>query len=524
MERSSDGIPVLPPTQPHRAYTTAETDRGLRLGVIEGAFAFATSTLSSGAILAALILAGGMGEFEFGLLAAMPFLAQLLQFPNVALMRRFQDRRKVTIAFATAGRVSLFGVAGAMLWLPREAMPVAIVVSFLSWSAFGALSAGAWLWWMRDFVPPDRFGSYFGNRAAVLLAFSAPVLLAAGLLIDWLGGLYGDAGVRLSLAILFAVAATFGLASSAVLALIPHRPPADDPKRLPLRRSLSVPFADPNYRRMLGWLLLWGFGATISVPFFAVYLLLQVGLAVSAVTALLVVGIATNVVFFRLWGALSDSHGNKPVLAVCVPVLSSALVLAAFLPEGHSPVVILLVVVIQVLIAIATAGADLTAWNLAFKLSKGPATASYLAGQSVVRALATGSGPIIGGFLAALLLTVRTDLGGPVVVASISRIEYLFLLGAASVLLSAVPLARVKEVGEGTTSELVLALRRAAASDTLVPGVRHFAMASSEAVRFIVAADARAHARMAAGRRALLSAASGRKARTNANGRRRFGP
>jgi hypothetical protein len=497
VERQATGSPDDAPW----AYTQAEVDRGLRLGVAEGAFAFATATLSSGAVLAALVVAAGMGDLEYGLLAAMPFLAQLLQLPNILVMRRFQNRRRLTIGFATAGRLSLLGVAASVLWLPREALPAAIILSFVGWSAFGALSAGAWLWWMRDLVPEPRFGSYFGNRAAVLLACSAPVLLTAGFFIDAMGA-GGEAGLRVAFAVLFTAAALSGLASSALLSRMPHRPPADDPKSMPARRTLSVPFTDANYRRALAWLVLWGFGATVSVPFFAVYLLVDVGVSVSVVTALLVVGIATNVVFFRLWGSLSDAYGNKPVLAICVPVMATALLLAAFLPDGQTWAAFAMIIAVQVLFAVATAGADLTAWNLAFKLSDGPATASYLAAQSVVRAAATGTGPIIGGIVGTLLITTRVDLAPGTGFPSLFHLEFLFLAGAVAVLLSAIPLSRVAEVGESSRSELVLALRKAAASDTLVPGVRHFAMASSEAVRYIVLADERARARLAAVRMA----------------------
>jgi MFS family permease len=483
-------------------YTQDEVRRGLRLGVAEGAFAFATFTLTSGAILAALVLSVGMGDAEYGLLAAMPFLAQFLQFPNVLLMRRFQDRRALTILFATAGRLCLLGVAAAMLWLPREALPAAIIASFIGWSAFGGVASGAWLWWMRDLVPSTRFGSYFGNRAAVLLACSAPVLLLAGLFIDLTGARESQAQARQAFAVIYGAAAACGLASSVLLTRIPHRRPADNPKDMPVARSLSVPFRDANYRRALAWLVMWGFGATVSVPFFAVFLLVDVGLPVSWVTALLVVGIGTNVLFFRLWGVLSDSHGNKPVLAVCVPVLAGALLLGAALPAAATPGAIVGAIMVQVLIAIATAGADLTAWNLAFKLSEGPATASYLALQSAVRAAATGTGPVVGGVIALSVGGGHLGLSDPGGWLHISHIQVTFLVGAACVLASALPLARVVERGEASRSELVLALRKAAASDTLLPGVRHFAMASSEAVRYIVLADQRARSRLKGNRRA----------------------
>jgi len=102
---------------PDPSITPAQLERGLKLGVVEGAFAFATFTLTSGAVLAAFVYSSGMGAFQYGLFTALPFLAQLLQIPNVALLRRWHDRRRMTVLFASAGRLSLLGVTAALLFL-----------------------------------------------------------------------------------------------------------------------------------------------------------------------------------------------------------------------------------------------------------------------------------------------------------------------------------------------------------------------------------------------------------------------
>src|SRR6185295_18405582 len=165
----------------------------------------------------------------------------------------------------------------------------------------------------------------------------------------------------------------------------------------PLRESLSVPFKDPNYRRLLSWLTIWWFATTMTVPFLPVFLFADLGMPVSFVTLLLLVGIGSTVVFLHLWGRLSDRFGNKPVLRVCIPVLAAALMLCSAVPTAPWPLNLGLIVVIQILLALSAAGADMTAWNLAFKMSRGPQAPAFLASTSLIRALATGSGPIVGG-------------------------------------------------------------------------------------------------------------------------------
>ena len=485
-------------------------ERGLRLGVIEGAFAYATFTLTSGAVLAAFVYSSGMGAFQYGLFTALPFLAQLLQFPNVALLRRWPDRKAMTILYASIGRLSLLGVSASLLLLPPEARGLGILLSFSLWSIFSALAGGSWLWWMRDLVPKERLGRYFGNRGAALVAASAPVLLGAGFFLDWVRG-GGEASIRYAFAALFATAACFGMVSSAILAKMPHPPPADDPKSVPFRDSLVVPFRDPNYRRLLVWLGVWWFATTMTVPFVAVFLFADLGLSVSLVTLLLLVGLGATVVFLQLWGRLSDRFGNKPVLRVSVPVLAAALILCSLLPTAPVPLNYALIVVIQVLLALSAAGADLTAWNLSFKLSRGPQAPAFLASTSLVRALATGIGPLVGGSVALLLrgtsilVVAPVGSGGGVVLLNITRFPLIFLGAAAVVLASGYVLSRVKEEGEAPRSELLDALRLEA-DDGLVPGVRHFAAATTVMVQYIVQMEEKASASLDSGLDALRGA------------------
>jgi predicted MFS family arabinose efflux permease len=482
--------------RPDSAFTWAETERGLKFGIVDGIFANAMFTLCSGAILAALALFAGMSDFSYGILAALPFLAQLLQLPAAILYRRFQNRKSVTIAFATAGRLSLLVIAAAVLVFPPEYRAAGIFAGMLGWSALTSVAGGSWLWWMRDLVPENRLGRYFGTRGALLVGLSAPVLLGAGFLLDHQRTVLGAEGERAAFGAIYITATLFGLGSSLFLSLMPHHLPREDPTSVPLRESFGAPFRDRNFRNLLTWLALWGFGATLAVPFFPIFLLVDHRMPIFIVTALLVVGTATNVVFYLLWGRLSDRHGNKPVMAVAVPVFAAGLLLTPFVPDG-GVVELAAVVLIQVLFSIGTSAADLTSWNLAFKLARGPSTPAFLSGTLLVRALTTGTGPIVGGTIGGLFVATSVDLG----LFRVSHLEFVFLLAAAVILASARPLSAVREVGEADRSDLLRALRAEVSGDALYPGVRHFALASSYLISAVVRGEELARGALAGGKR-----------------------
>jgi hypothetical protein len=164
-----------------------------------------------------------------------------------------------------------------------------------------------------------------------------------------------------------------------------------------------------------------------------------------------------------------------------------------------------------VLLALSASGADMTAWNLAFKMSRGPQAPAFLASTSLVRALATGSGPIVGGTLALLLrgqsVVVAAPVGGQggTVLLNITRFPLLFFAGAVLIMASGAVLTRVKEEGEAPRSALLDALRLEA-DDGLMPGVRHFAAATTLMVRSIVGIEERASASFDSGMDALRGA------------------
>ena len=76
----------------------AELDAGLRRLMLDAAFATIVGTLNSGVVLIAYALWLGASPAVIGLLAAIPFLTQLLQAPTVLLLEKVRSRRLVSVA------------------------------------------------------------------------------------------------------------------------------------------------------------------------------------------------------------------------------------------------------------------------------------------------------------------------------------------------------------------------------------------------------------------------------------------
>ena len=97
-------------TNPAAGLTQAaerEDRRVLRLVLFDALASEAMGTLTTGVFLVGFAVALGADNFAIGVLAAVPFFAQLLQIPAVLLVERWRVRRDICV-FSTAHRSRVY--------------------------------------------------------------------------------------------------------------------------------------------------------------------------------------------------------------------------------------------------------------------------------------------------------------------------------------------------------------------------------------------------------------------------------
>lgn len=453
--------------------------------VLEGAFSRAMEGLTGGVVLAGFALALGASDFEIGLVAAIPFLAQLAHVPAVALIRLAPDRKPLVV-WAALGARALFFAMALVPFLDLPVRPVTALVPLLvAYATIATLGGGAWQVWVRELVPRETLGAYFGKRMAVLSGVGLVTILVAG---QFLERFPGDE--RVAFAILFAAGGVAGLVSAAVLGTAPSAR-SDALAREGLVAMLREPIADANYRRVLVFLAAWGFAANIALPFLSVMMLRTLGFSFGAVTALAAVSQLSNVLGLRLWAPLTDRFGNKPVLGLAGSVFLVGMAAWAFLPKTPSNATLLLAGFVHVLLGFALAGLDIASNGVVMKLAKEEDAPAYLASASVVKAVAAGVAPLVGGLLATFLSTRRFSVrlaldveGSERGVNAVSFIghEYLFLVSVVLCLYALHRLLAFHEEGEAAPGEVVRAMRREVGAVGSIAGIRQFAHAASYVV------------------------------------------
>jgi MFS family permease len=464
-------------------------------------------TFTGGPFLAGLGLLVGASNFEIGLLAAMPFLAQAAQLPTLALLLRIQDRRATVLWAAGLARLLLAGIA-LTLWLSPQRLTATVLILVLAANMGLVVTAtAAWNWWMRDTLPADRLGTFFGRRMRTTTVAALAAMLLAGILLDMAKSpdtATSRAGETLGYAALFAMGAGWGFAGLYALWRIPHAPPAaavsEPGKRRQALRLLREAMRRIETRSALWALSLVSTASTFALPFVAVFLLRsllpQLPWTYLAVTVLAVVSHVGYIGGLRGWGYLADRYGDRAVLVVTLGVLAA--VQAGWAVTGWSVLsgpalgiewagwgILLWLAVLHFLAGYSLGGAELGGNNLMFRSAPAAGAQAHLAAIGLGRALLAGLGTVAAGLLWELVGT-RDLLGHTAPLGwRLRGFQVLALVAVLLTLVAIVAALRIREPRQIPVLEVARTMRREVAQMSSIAGMRGLIHAVSYSVEFL---------------------------------------
>jgi MFS family permease len=394
--------------------------RGLRASLADAALSSTMTTLAGGVFLTGFALALGASQLQIGILAALPTLANVAQIAGSYFIERTGQRKSLCIAATAAGRAMWLAILSLPLvaaGLSGSAAVWCVVLLLAGSGVLAAVSGVAWLSWVRDLVPSGLRGDFFSRRNQVGTALSLSLSILAGLFLDWWEARWPGSLVGFTL--VFACAATCGLAAVLFLRAIPEPRMSRATNRQPFGDLVLLPLRDRNFRRVVLFYAYWNVGMNLASPFFNVYMLREMDLPFGFVTLVTVLAGVASLATNRFWVRLSEQFGNKPV--VFLATLGNA-----FFPlwwlfiERDWAWLLLLVHLSGVFNSPLVLGPN----NIMLKLAPDRSTSAYLAVFHAVVGPATALAPVLGGLVAGWLAPVHWA-AGPV---SIGGLKFVFLL------------------------------------------------------------------------------------------------
>ncbi|RJS17688.1 MFS transporter [Corallococcus sp. H22C18031201] len=296
-----------------RGSTRGRLRQSLRVSVTEGMFAEVFTACAGATVLTAWAVALKLGPFLVGVMTALPFFAQFVQFPAAWLTGGFGHRR-VALAAVCLSRLVMFPLA-LVPWLDWGLVATQrLLLAIAGASAvLGVVGNNAWVAWMGELVPHAVRGRFFGRRTALTTLAGTVVSLAAGGLMD---RLRPDGGVGVALPLLALVGCGIGIITTLLMAL-QHDPAPPGPLPARAMQAALQPLKDVRVRGVLVYQVAWNAAVGVSAPFFALHSLqnLQMTFVLMALHAAAVA--AVRILTVPWWGQVIDRVGAQPVLLGC---------------------------------------------------------------------------------------------------------------------------------------------------------------------------------------------------------------
>jgi len=293
--------------------------RSLRYALLEGSFGAPIFTISSGVLLTGFALFLGATPFEISIIVALPFLTQLIQIIGPAAIDRIGSRKKLTAHGILYSRLVwlIISFLPLMLLVNLNPVPLFILLLTVSLLLFN-LAQNSWLTWMSDLVPPKLRGRFFGKRNMYIGLLSMIILIGAGLLLDvFKNG--GAEGLGYSILIIVSVIfAYFGFRYTMLM----DDAPKSTAERIHIKELLQQAKVDHKFKSILLFLSLWTIITGIAAPFYYVHLYENMHWSYGSATLYASITGGLQLLLQPFWGKLLDRVGHKPLLKICIAVVS----------------------------------------------------------------------------------------------------------------------------------------------------------------------------------------------------------
>jgi len=199
---------------------------------------------------------------------------------------------------------------------------------------------------------------------------------------------------------IFAAAGAMRLAGLFFLQRMHFPPSVTEKREAPFALSDTIaPFLNRSFRSYMLFVGIWGLFLNMGLPFYTVYLIRDLSFDVGHTVVLSTLATLGGILTLHSWGLLSDRFGSKPVQFIC----SYSWILIGLIGWSLSgPNLQRHLYLVYLVIGGATAGFQLTQFNLMLKLIPEGMGSFYIAIFLAVTSAFTALGPVFGGMLLAL--------------------------------------------------------------------------------------------------------------------------
>lgn len=313
--------------------------------VIAGCFAMAYTQLTLSPAMIEFARHLGASGLQFGILGALPTGMLFMQFAAAIAVNHLRYRKGAWLVTSLFQRLICVPAALGPWLLPEvpDWIWVWVLLALVA-TTYGLLhfTTPLWLSWMGDYLPHHGLNHFWGIRQLWMQWAAAVSLLASALLLFQAG-----LEIRTAFLILLAAGAVLGVTDLMLFLRIEEPPVAkvQDPR---IGAVLRAPFRHRGFRSFILFSCFWNFAAMTGAPFISLFLLSHVGMDLYHVLLLWTFSWTGGAILSSRLGALTERHGQRPVLILCTALKSSNMIALLLVPPNPTLAFWLLVPVFMI--------------------------------------------------------------------------------------------------------------------------------------------------------------------------------
>ena len=334
----------------------------------------------------------GAGDFEYGVMTAIPLAAAVFQIPFSQLVSRTHKRKKYILTFGLISRMLwlLFGLIPFVLPMDPKWLRLWTVLLLLSFSSIGGSMINVcWFPWMADIVPVNIRGRWMSRRDAIVQIFNVLFGLFVSFLLDTVPG-------AVKYTIVFTLGGVFGMLDMLMFSFV-EEVYSTPPVKTSIVKSIGAVLRDRVFMRFTIFWTAWCFTANMSGMYISRYALNEIGMTNTQVTIFgSITASFVTMIAIAQWGKIMDRYGCKPVMLVCGLVASLTQGFFLFASYGQ----VWMMIAHNFLGAMFWCGSNLAATSMQLTYSPDDRRPSYIAVFSCVTSLlGSFAGVMVGGAL-----------------------------------------------------------------------------------------------------------------------------
>ena len=372
----------------------AKIRRSLNFIILGNIMGSAHGIICGGGTTAMIGLATELGasDFMFGVLAAIPQLAALMQLPFSVLVNRTHARKKYMLTFGLLSRALwlFFGLIPYMLPMASSVLQLWLIIFLIGISSCGgAMINVCWFPWLSDLTPIRIRGRFLSIRESILAASNVLIGLIVAYALDALP-------VDIRYIIIFLIGGTVGVIDMVCFGFCEEVYSAP-PQKQNLFSAIGQVLKNKPFMKLTIMWTAWCFAANMSGVYLNPYSMNEMGLSFMQIMIFSTIACSIVSIFVMpRWGSLLDRFGSRNVMLISCAVASLTPLFYLFSSPGN----IWPTLLHNTIGAMFWCGSNLTCSNMQLSCSPDATRPTHIALFSCVTSMAGGMlGSLAGGAL-----------------------------------------------------------------------------------------------------------------------------